>query len=251
MAHNERVARVTTWHPEMSSADESRGVCRHEAVRGGAAGPDAGQGAAGARRAALRHLRLRPARPRALRRPRRGDGGARLRRVHADRRRPPCWATSSSARCASGAAAHAGVPRGRPRRRRSRWSARRPGRAPDRALAAGAGRVRRAGAGRAVDVVRGPQRAVARRRRAHRADGGGAARGQQVVDVSKPRRRDRAGLRPGRPRGDLLAQGARRAHDRGLRPVGRPTRPGDPLRRGRRRRPDRGVAVRRRPGPST
>ena len=40
------------------------------------------------RGAALRDLRLRPARPRALRRAGRGDGGARLRRVHAAGRRP-------------------------------------------------------------------------------------------------------------------------------------------------------------------
>ena len=121
-----------------------------------------------------------------------------------------------------------------------------PGRAPDRALAAGARRVRRAGAGRAVDVVRGPQRAVARRRRAHRADGGGAARGQHV---RRSRSRDVAIVLGCGPVGLavicwLKARGVRT--DRRLRPVGRPTRPRDPLRRGRRGRPDRGVAVRRR-----
>ena len=43
-----------------------------------------------------------------------------------------------------------------------------------------------------------------------------------------PRRRDRAGLRPGRARGDLLAQGAGRAHHRRLRPLGRPARASRP-----------------------
>ena len=197
-------------------------MCRHEAVRGGDAGPDTGQGSAGARRTALRHLRLRPARARALRRAGRGDGGARLRRVHADHvgHRDGSRVRRRGARTRPGGAPR--VPRGRACRLVPAGPPRQ-GRAPDRALAAGAGRVRRAGAGRAVDVVRGPQRAVARRRGAHRADGGGAARGQQVLGLA-PRRRDRAGLRPGRPRGDLLAQGPRRAHDRGLGLVGRPTR---------------------------
>ena len=117
--------------------------------------------------------------------------------------------------------------------------------APDRAVAARPGRVRRAGARRGRAQLQGAQRPGRRDRGAHRADGGGAARGQPRRRGPQGRR-GRAGLRPGRARGDPAAQGPRGASRRGLRLLRRPARAGPGLRRRHGRRPRRGVAVRRR-----
>ena len=83
--------------------------------------------------------------------------------------------------------------------------------APDRPVAARAGRLRRAGAGRGLADLRRPQRPARAGRRADRADGRRAARGAPQRDPARAGRR-RHRLRAGRAGRDQHAQGHRRAH---------------------------------------
>ena len=89
----------------------------------------------------------------------------------------------------------------------------------------------------------GAQRARARRRGAHRADGRRLAR-RAPRRGRQARRGDRHRLRPGRPRRDPDAEGQGRAHRRGQRLLARPPRAGDRVRRRRRRRPGGRLALR-------
>ena len=220
------------------------GVRRHEAVGGRAAGPDPRPRPARARRPALRDLRLRPARPRALRRPRRGDARSSTTTSSCGPRRPRCWATSSSGEVRE---------RGRGARREFREGAHvvsfplvRHGRD---AHPIGLSPLAPGGYAEQVLVEQSmsfvvpnglsPDVAVLTEPMAV------ALHAVNRVDVSQEGRGDRARLRPGGARGDLLAEGARRADHRRLRSLRRPARTGRALRRGRRGRPDRGVAVRR------
>ena len=195
--------------------------------------------------AALRHLRLRPARPRALRRPGRGDGGARLRRVHADHVGDRAWATSSSARCSTGRGARRDFRDGRRMSSRSRWSG-----AARTCTRSGSRRWRRVGTpSRSWSSSRcrswsptgwrptsrcSPSRWRWRLHAVNRADG--LAKDVAIVLGCGP-----VGLAV---ICWLKARGVRTIV--ASRPLGRPTRPGRGVRRGRRRRPDRGLAVRRR-----
>ena len=64
-------------------------------------------------------------------------------------------------------------------------------------------------------------------------------------EIGRARRRDRGGLRAGGAGRDLPSEGARRAHHRGQRLLGRPTGAGRALRRRRRRRPGGRLPLRR------